>query len=207
MSLDEQQNLLPGEVGAEDESPYLRRQKAVAVRRSRFSRRLRWAFFVIAVLLPVGFAGYYLARFALTSPRFLLNSADDVTVVGNRFVSREEVLNALGLPPSGVSKWGVNIFRFPLEARRKQVESIAWVRSATLARVYPPRLVVQVAERTPVAFVNLDGRVSLVDGDGALLDKPEDAAFDFPVLTGLDTAPSPDERRSRLALYQQYMSE
>lgn len=206
MELGEREDIpLPGELEAEEESPYLRRQKAVTVRRSRTSRLLRHLLFGVFVVIPVGFLGYFLAAFALTSPSFVLKSAEDVVVVGNRFVSREEVLNALGLPLGGRLGSGVSIFRFSLEAKRKQVEGLPWVQSATLTRVFPHRLLVHVAERAPVAFVNLGGRVSLVDSDAVVLEKPENAPFDFPVLAGLDTASSVEERRSRLALYQEFM--
>jgi len=189
----------------EGDSPYLRRQKAVAVRRRRISRRWRWALFTVAVLLPTGVAGYFLAAFALTSPHFVLNSADDVVVVGNRFVSREEVLNALGMPLGGKAGAGLNVFRLSLENRRKQVESIAWVHSATLMRIYPHRLVVQIVERSPVAFVSMAGHVGLVDAEGVMLEKPEGASFDFPVITGLEASGSLEERRSRLDLYQAFL--
>jgi cell division septal protein FtsQ len=81
------------------------------------------------------------------------------------------------------------------------------VRSASLARAFPHRLLVYVAERAPVAFVNSGGRISLVDSDAVVLEKPENAAFDFPVLTGLEVATSMADRRSRLALYQEFMRE
>jgi hypothetical protein len=66
---------LPDLLEPQEDSPYLRRQKSVPMRRSRISRRVRLALFVIAVLLPVGFTGYGLATFALTSPYFVLTSA------------------------------------------------------------------------------------------------------------------------------------
>jgi cell division septal protein FtsQ len=44
-----------------------------------------------------------------------------------------------------------------------------------------------------------------VDEEGVLLEKPESAAFDFPVLTGLEASGSLEERRSRLALYQEFL--
>lgn len=189
----------------EEDSPYLRRQKAVGVRRGRVSRRWRWVLFAVAVLLPTGVVGYFLAVFALTSPHFVLNSAEDVVVVGNRFVSREEILNALGMPLGGKAGTGMNLFRLSLETRRKQVESIAWVHSATLMRVYPHRLVVQIVERSPVAFVSMAGHVGLVDAEGVMLEKPEAASFDFPVITGLEASGSLEERRSRLDLYQAFL--
>src|ERR1019366_2760570 len=90
--LEQDAPLLPDDVEPEEESPYLRRQKAVPVRRSRFSRRVRLTFFAFAVLLPVGVAGYFVATFALSSPVFVLSSPDNIVVEGNRYVSREEVL-------------------------------------------------------------------------------------------------------------------
>jgi cell division protein FtsQ len=198
---------LPGGLDGEEESPYLRRQKAVVVRRHRFSWRWRWVLFFTAVVAPLGIASYYLTAFALSSPRFELHSADDVQVTGNQFVSPEEVANALGLPLRAGSGPGIKVFRLSLDAARKQVEAIAWVRSAALTRILPNRLVVHVTERTPLAFTNSGGHVSLVDSDGVLLDKPECASFDLPVITGLDSIPSLNEIRTRLALYKDFMGE
>ncbi len=198
---------LAGELGAEEESPYLRRQRTLSVRRKRFSPRARWTALGVAVLALAGTAGYFFASSALNSPRFVLASADDVAVEGNQYVSREEVLGALGLPAAGPIRVGSSVFRLSLGESAKQVEAISWVRSATVTRAYPHRLAIRVVERTPVAFVSLDGYLKLVDGDGIILDKPEKGTFDFPVLTGLDTAADRAERRVRLALYQDFMSQ
>ncbi len=202
---EEEKTLSLDDLDGEKESPYLRRQKAVAVRRHRLSWAWRCVLFFTAVVAPVGIASYYLTTFALSSPRFELRSADDVQVTGNRFVSREEVANALGLPPHAGSSPGIKVFRLSLEAARKQVESIAWVQSAALTRILPNRLLVHVTERTPVAFVNVGGHVGLVDSDGVVLDKPESASYDFPVITGLDSSASLDVCRNRIALYQDFM--
>jgi cell division protein FtsQ len=193
------------ELDSQEESPYLRRQKSVSVRRSRISRRVRVALFVIAVLLPVGFAGYGLATFALTSPYFVLTSAEDIVVTGNHFVSRQEVLGALGLPLTGNVKKGTNIFHMSLDVRRRGVETLPWVRTASVTRILPHGLLVHITERTPVAYANVGGRVSLVDDDGMLLEKPENGVFDFPVLYGLENLAGIDERRARLALYLEFI--
>jgi cell division protein FtsQ len=198
---------LPGELDAEEESPFRRRQKVVPVRHGRLGRvwrLLRWMLLALLVLPPLGYVAYRLVGFGLISPRFMLTSAEDIVLTGNHYVSREEVLNVLGFPTSGKLASGLNVFRLSLDEKKKQVESLPWVRSATLSRAYPHRLAVNVVERTPVAFVNVDGRVKLVDGEGMLLDKPERASFDFPVLAGLDAAGGAGERRARLALYQEF---
>ena len=166
---------------------------------------MRVALFVIGVLLPVGFAGYGLATFALTSPFFVLTSPEDIVVTGNHFVSREEVLGALGLPLTGNLKRGTNVFRMSLDARRRGVETLPWVRTASVTRILPHGLLVHITERTPVAYANVGGRVSLVDDDGMLLEKPDNGVFDFPVLYGLENLAGIDERRARLALYLEFM--
>lgn len=198
---------IDGELDAVEESPFRRRQKVVPVRRGRFRRLrwiLRWTLVAALVLPPLGYVAYRLIGFGLTSPRFMLTSAEDIVLTGNHFVSREEVLNVLGFPASGKLASGVNIFRLPLGAQKRQLESIPWVRTATVSRAYPHRLAVGLAERTPVAFVNVEGRLKLVDGEGVLLDKHAEASFDFPVVTGLDAAGGITERRARLALYQEF---
>jgi len=211
MSIDDTDNVpLPGELEEEEESPYRRRQRAVPVRRGRFAhvrRILRWSGFALLVLLPVGYSGYRLALFGLSSPRFMLTSGDDIVLEGNRYVSRGEVLNVLGFPSSGKLTRGVSIFRFPLDEKRKQLESIPWVKSSTLTRAYPSHLSVSLIERTPVAFVNFEGRMKLVDAEGVLLDKPEKGSFDFPVLAGLGVGGGQEERVARLGLFQQFSQE
>ena len=198
---------MPDELDSQEESPYLRRQKSVPVRRSRISRRVRIAVFVIAVLLPVGLTGYGLATFALTSPYFVLTSPDDIVVTGSHFVSREDVLGALGLTLTGNLKAGTNVFHMSLDARRRGVESLPWVRTAAVTRILPHGLLVHITERTPVAYASVGGRVCLVDDDGTLLEKPDSGFFDFPLLYGLANLPSLDERRARLALYREFMQQ
>lgn len=211
MSIDDTDNIpLPGELEEEEESPFRRRQRAVPVRRGRFARVrriLRWSGFALLVLLPVGYVGYRLALFGMTSPRFMMTSGDDIVLEGNRYVSRGEVLNVLGFPSSGKLTRGVSIVRFPLDDKRKQLESIPWVKSATLTRAYPNHLSVSLMERTPVAFVNIEGRMKLVDVEGVLLDKPEKGSFDFPVLAGLGVGGGQEERVARLGLFQQFSQE
>ncbi|HMD87404.1 MAG TPA: FtsQ-type POTRA domain-containing protein [Terriglobia bacterium] len=196
---------LQDESDPQEESPYLRRQQSIHVRRSRISRRVRLALFVIGVLVPVGFAGYGLAMFALTSPFFVLTSPEDIVLVGNHFVSREEVLGALALPLTRNLKAGTNVFRMSLDVRRQGVETLPWVRAASVTRILPHGLLVHITERTPVAYANVGGRVSLVDDDGMLLEKPDNGVFDFPVLYGLESLSGIDERRARLALYREFM--
>jgi cell division protein FtsQ len=199
--------LLPDKLDEEDESPYRRRPRPVQVRKrplsQRMGRMLRWTAVGLVVLTPFAFASYRLGQYARSSPRFEITSARDVVVQGNQYVSSEEVWSALGLPASD-SRFGINIFRLPLDEMRSRVESISWVKSATLTRAFPHRLIVHLEERTPIAFVNVGGEVKLVDADGVILEKPERGNFAFPVIQGLDAASDAADRRARLALFQNF---
>jgi cell division septal protein FtsQ len=192
---------------SEEESPYLRRQKAVAVRRRGLSWSRQWAIFIVTAVAPLGIGSYFLTTFVLTSPRFELRSADDIQLTANHFVTREDVAAALGLPLRGSNGFGLKVLRLSLEDVRTKVEAIPWVHSATLTRILPNRLVIRVVERQPVAYANVGGHVSLVDGEGVFLDKPESAYFDFPVITGLDPNAGSEECKTRIALYQDFMHE
>jgi cell division septal protein FtsQ len=190
------------------ETPYMRRSRAVAVRKSRIPQGIRrfvwWAGLIIFVLVPLGAGGALLGSFLLNSPRFQLTSPADVMVQGNHYVSRDEVLAALGVQ-GGASGKESNLFSSSLSRREKQVESIPWVQSATVVRSYPHSLAVYVTERVPVAFVDVGSQIKMVDRQGVLLDSPEKGHFDFPIVKGLDFNGNPADRAARLNLYQEFM--
>ena len=193
------------ELDSQEESPYLRRQRVVPLRRKRISPRLRWALFTVGVLLPVGMVGYGLAMFAWNSHHFVLASPEDVAVTGNHYVMRDEVLGALGIPLTGDPRRGTNVFRLSLDSVRRGVETLPWVRSAAVTRILPHGLLVHITERTPIAYANVRGRINLVDDDGMVLEKPDNGTFDFPVVFGLESLTNMDDRRARLALYEEFM--
>ena len=201
---------MPGEMESSSETPYMRRARAVAIRRSRlppgFRRVAWWAGIILFVLLPLGVGGYLLAVYVWNSPHFQLTSPADVRVEGNHYVSRDELLAALGVT-GGASRAGNNIFRTSLEVRERQVEAIPWIRSATVVRSYPHYLAVYVAERVPVAFVEVGGQIKMVDPQGVLLDSPEKSHFDFPIVKGLEFQGNAADREVRLDLYREFMQE
>lgn len=200
---------IPGEMDS-SETPYMRRSRAVAVRKSRIPQGIRrfvwWAGLIIFVLVPLGAGGGLLGSYLLNSPRFQVTAPPDVRVEGNHYVSRDEVLAALGVQ-AGASGKESNIFSSSLSQREKQVESIPWIRSATVVRSYPHNLAVYVTERVPVAFVDVGSQIKMVDRQGVLLDSPEKGHFDFPIVKGLDFNGNATDRAARLNLYQEFMQD
>jgi len=175
----------------------------VEIRRKKFSgknfsryRTIFGALLMGAALLLVAYVG---ANFLLHSPKVLLLKPEQVEVTGNHIVSREAVLAPF------YKDRGHSVLRIPLDTRRSEVEQIAWVQSASIQRILPNRVRVEINERTPIAFVRNGSDIALVDEFGVFLDRPRGEDLRFPIVTGLsDTLPR-SERQKRMQSYREFI--
>lgn len=167
--------------------------------------RLVLACGLCVALATVALVAAGIRRFLLQDERFLLKSSSSIAIEGNEHLSRPEVLAVFGVDLER------NIFKMPLAERRADLERLPWVEHATVMRLLPNHLRVQIKERTPVAFTRQGTQIGLVDGSGVLLDMPPEAAGDphysFPVLTGLAPDDTPEVRASRMEVYGRFMHE
>jgi cell division protein FtsQ len=193
------------ELIADDEPRYLRRQKPVEIRRKKFGGR-GWPFY--RRLLVFSFAGLasaaavvYGTRFLLYSPNMLLLKPDQIELQGNRIVSREAVLQQF------VQDRNRSVLRVPLDDRRMQLEQIPWVESASVQRILPNRLRIELTERTPVAFARNGNELGLIDAHGVLLDRPKGEDLHFPVVTGVSEDLPREQREKRMQTYEEFMKD
>lgn len=193
----------------EAESPFLRGQKRVPVRRGALPLPRNAAGRVKAVLflalVVAGAAGVWVAleRYGTQSWRFRLDSSDNITVSGNNHVSRSQVLDVMA------SDLDRNLFFVPLELRQQQLEQIPWVKSASVMRLLPSRLKIVIAERTPIAFVEDKAHIQLVDSDGVIMDMPkhQTTKFSFPVIVGISASDPLSVRAARMKIYTQFVKD
>ena len=193
------------ELIADDEPRYLRRQKPVEIRRKKFSEKT-WPFYrrVFAwtvVGAAVAMFAVFSARYVLYSPQVLLVKPDQIEVNGNHIVPREEVQKLF------VHDRNKSVLRIPLNARRAQIEELAWVEEASIQRILPNHLRVFITERTPIAFFRNGTELTLIDAHGVLLDRPEGEEFHFPIVTGLSENLPREEREKRMQTYQEFMKD
>ncbi|MDP9267554.1 MAG: FtsQ-type POTRA domain-containing protein [Acidobacteriota bacterium] len=202
---DELRALELDDLDREDEPQFLRGQKRVAVRRGplpkKTANRLKYlalAALAGGVLFTVGFSLY---RYGAHSWRFRVESGANIELSGNQNVSRAQVMEVMG------ADIGRNVFFVPLDERKKQLEQIPWVEAATVMRLLPDRLRVQVKERTPVAFVQLGSKIVLIDAGGVLMELPAGSAkaaaskYSFPVIVGTADSEPLSTRAARMKLY------
>jgi cell division protein FtsQ len=188
------------------ETPFLRAQKRVPVRRSALPRktadRLKLATIALICLAVVVVAGYQFYRYGATSWRFRIDSSDDIQIAGIQNVTRTQVMEVFAVDI------GRNVFFVPLSDREKQLEQIPWVESATVMRLMPHQLRIQVKERTPVAFAQVGSRVQLIDASGVLMDLPRGAnKYSFPVLIGMSEAEPLSTRSARMKIYSRVVAD
>ncbi len=185
----------------EDEPRYLRRQKPVDVRRKKFGSK-GWTFYGrlslwILISAAVITVGVFAVRFALYSPQVLLLKTDQIDVAGNHVVARESLVNAF------YNDRGKSVLIVPLDKRRSDIEQIGWVESASVQRILPNRIRVEVTERNPIAFVRNGNEIALIDSHGVILDRSPGQDFSFPIVSGVTDALPLDERERRMELYRE----
>lgn len=193
------------ELIADDEPRYLRRQKPVEIRRKKFSGR-GWPFYRrVLVLSFVGVASVAVAvygmQFLLYSPSMLLLKPDQIEVNGNRIVSREAVLQQFAQDRNR------SVLRVSLDVRRGEIERISWVESASVQRILPNRLRIELTERTPVAFARNGRELALIDAHGVILDRPQGEDMHFPIVNGVSEDVPKDQREKRMQTYEEFIKD
>lgn len=192
---------------AEDE-PFLRSRRRVPVRKGilGYGRlgRVLWAAAALAAVGLLVALSFAVRDFLDHDPRFRIESASSVQIEGNSQLTRPELLAAFG------SDIGRNIFFVPLAERRSELEQVPWVEHATVMRLLPDQLRVSVVERTPVAFVRLGNKISLVDAHGIILDMTPAALaarhYSFPVVTGINPGDPLSVRAARMLIFEQFLT-
>lgn len=195
------------DLDVEQESPFLRAQKRVSVRRGSLPKktatRLIWA---AVALTAVGLSTIVVAslyHYGEHSWRFRVESSDQIEVDGLQNVTRSQVMDVMG------GDIGRNIFFIPLAQRKARLEQIPWVESASVMRFVPNRLRIEVHERTPVAFARVGSRIVLTDKGGVLMDLPAAGKkrYSFPVIVGMNSGEPLSTRAARMKIFNDLVSQ
>lgn len=192
---------------AEQDSPFLRAQKRVSVRRGSLPKKaassLKWAGLALVILAASGIVGTALYRYGKHSWRFRIDSSDQIEVSGGQHVPRAQIMDVIG------GDIGRNIFFVPLAERQHQIEQIPWVESASVMRFVPNRLRIEIRERTPVAFARIGSHISLIDADGNLMEFAPGPRhkYSFPVITGMNATEPRSTRAARMKNYNDLMQQ
>jgi cell division protein FtsQ len=189
------------DLDVEEESPFLRGQKRVSARRGPLPKKaisgLKWAAILLFGLCLASIAGGALYQYGERNWRFRIESSDDIQISGTHNVPHAQVMEVLG------GDIGRNVFFIPLAERKAQLEKIPWVESASVMRFVPNHLIVEIHERTPIAFARVGSRISLIDAGGTLMELPVTSKqkYSFPVVVGMNSGEPLSTRAARMKIY------
>jgi cell division protein FtsQ len=195
------------DLDVEQESPFLRGQKRVSVRRGSLPKKaatgLTWGILAAVILFVCSTAVAALYHYGEHSWRFRVDSSDDIEITGLQNVSRYQILEVMG------GDIGRNIFFVPLSERKQNLEKIPWVESASVMRFVPNRLRIEIHERTPVAFARVGSKIMLIDPVGTLMDLPAAGKkkYSFPVILGMNSGEPASTRAARMKIYNDLVSQ
>ncbi|SHK24593.1 cell division protein FtsQ/DivIB [Desulforamulus aeronauticus] len=123
-------------------------------------------------ILLVAVAAYV----TLQSPIFEIRA---FAVTGSRQLTKEELVKFSGLNN------GENLFKVNLSEAEEKLSLVPLIKKATLQRVLPDKIVINVVERKAVALIPWQNSFIKVDSDGVYLQKGQIASA-LPIITGLE---------------------
>lgn len=191
----------------EEEAQFLRTEKRVPVRRNalpkKTAKQLKLALMIGAGCAVLGGMAATAYGYGIHSWRFRIDSSDNIEITGVHNAAKAHVMEVAG------ADIGRNVFFVPLEERRRQLQQIPWVESATVMRLLPNRLAVEVKERTPVAFVQIGPKISLIDAHGVVMGMPADrrTKYSFPVIRGIAETEPLSSRAAAMKIYNRMAEE
>ena len=169
---------------------------------------------VLGILLIVAgvFTFQRAEQFLISDPRFLISDNDEensnLKIRGIAYASAEQISQVFS------QDVGRSLYLLPLAERRRQLLTVDWVKDASISKLWPNRVLVQITERRPVAFVELPSRArgkpsqfALIDADGIILRPQKAAKFALPVLTGVRFEEEPASRRDKVRLMLRMLEE
>jgi cell division protein FtsQ len=157
-----------------------------------------------AALVLIGTLGAYhrVVQLLIRDPRFTLDDLENALLVTGAEHASHRAVEAVF-----ADDYGRSVYEVPIGDRRMTLKTVDWVKEATVARIWPNRLVARITERKPVAFITLtSGRAALIDEDGVILPQARDR-FALPVLAGVRASDPLARRRERVGILLGFLSE
>ncbi len=128
-------------------------------------------------------SGIVISRFILSTSYFQIK---EIQVEGREELSEETILKWANIPLY------ISIFQLNLEAVKKRISSKPKVKKVIIKRLLPSRVLIQIKERKPYAYLIYKKMLFEVDEDGVVIGKAKELQ-DLPEINGVSTL-SDEER-------------
>jgi len=128
-----------------------------------YSASILSAVLIGSSLLYGGYLGGHLDAFVQGVTARTGFAVDQIKVAGNRETSEIDVLDKLEL-----DGW-TSLIGFDADAARKRIETLPWVETAAVRKVYPHELQVRIDERRPFAIWQQGSQLSVIEKTGRII--------------------------------------
>lgn len=151
----------------------MRAGKRISSRYNKKKGRGIFKFVILASLCGVLVAGGYSLWHSS------LVQIGEVVFYGNKYLSEEELMT---LMETGKDR---NLLSLSLRRLARSFSASPWIKSVSLRKEYPRRLLVRIEEAVPVALLESGREIFLVDDEGNVLEKLKGQSVPFlPVISG-----------------------
>jgi cell division protein FtsQ len=101
-----------------------------------------------------------------------------VTISGQSQIPEREILARVGVSATSSLPF------FDAAEARKALEALPLIKQASVRKLYPDRIVIDIVERTPTALWQKDGEVNAIAADGTVIDLMRDKYATLPFVVG-----------------------
>lgn len=187
------------------------REESRTLRGASIRTGLRFAGLTLALVATVFGAAWTLWQgetFMQSDARFRISHEDEndkAIVIRGARNAQMAALTRVFAPDRGRS-----LYELDPEKRRENLRTVEWVKDASVRRIWPNRVAVEIVERQPVAFIQVPSGASgsfenpvsyeprLIDEDGFILTVRGAIPKELPLLTGVRRDEDIEIRRARV---------
>lgn len=102
-----------------------------------------------------------------------------VTVEGQKYTNEEKISKAIKIKPNSP------IFAVSLADLKNRLESIEWIKFASVERELPDKIHIAIIERKPIALGQKDKKLYLIDDEGVIINQSEvKSHLHLPIIIG-----------------------
>lgn len=142
--------------------------------RQKRKKRRKSIFITTVTLLLLGVFCYVAMFF---TPWF---NVSEVAAVGSDKTSKEDIIAASGVVI------GSNIFKTNFKAIKQNIESVPYVKHATVSMELPSKIVISIQDSHLVGYINVGDVYVGIDEDGKVLEVLNEKTEGYPIITGVE---------------------
>lgn len=106
-------------------------------------------------------------------------TVEKITVAGRKETSTDEILKALEIIQ------GQSLFDLNSQVAKDRIETLGWVKTAAVSRLWPDTIHIELVERRPFALWQQERRLVVIDRAGAVITSEQMGRFsELPVVVG-----------------------